>query len=99
VQFETSILADSGEDALTESVTLGELPLGAKLVVRCKKDWRDATVIGAYEGNTILCIGSPSGRTYRLRRPSEAILALDGFIPVLGEGSWRPGLVKYDHRW
>jgi hypothetical protein len=99
VQLESSLVTTPGEEAISVSVTLGELPIGAKLVVRCKKDWRDATVIGASEDKTILCVGSPSGRTYRLRRPSDSTLLLDGFIPVLGEGSWRPGLVRYDIRW
>ena len=81
--------------------TLGSLPLGARLVLRCRKDWRAASV-AAFEielGRVVLSVASPSGHTYRLRRPADAPLSLDGLIPVLGEGTWRPGLVRYDLRW
>jgi hypothetical protein len=80
-------------------LTLGSLPVGARLVIQCRKDWRDATVVACLGEKTVLSVGSPSGRTYRLRRPSDSILLLDGFIPVLGEGSWKPSMVKYDLRW
>lgn len=81
--------------------TLGSLPVGARLVIRCRKDWRAATV-SAFDiehGRAVLCVGSPSGHTYRVRRPLDSLLSLDGLIPVLGEGSWRAGFVRYDVRW
>lgn len=81
--------------------TLGSLPIGARLVLRCRKDWRTASV-AAFEpdlSRVVLSIASPSGHTYRLRRPADSTLTLDGPIPVLGEGHWRPGLVRYDERW
>jgi hypothetical protein len=81
--------------------TLGSLPLGARLILRCRKDWRTAAV--AFKDNAtecvVLSVGSPSGHTYRLRRPFDSPLTLDGPIPVLGEGHWRAGLVRYDVRW
>ena len=81
--------------------TLGSLPLGARLVLRCRKDWRTATVafIDAATARVVLSVGSPSGHTYRLRRPSDAPLNFDGHVPVLGEGQWRAGLARYDVRW
>jgi hypothetical protein len=84
-----------------DSPTLGSLPLGARLVLRCRKDWRTASV-AAFEpdlARVVLSVASPSGHTYRLRRPADSQLTLDGHIPVLGEGHWRPGLVRYDLRW
>ncbi len=83
------------------TTTLGSLPLGARLVLRCRKDWRTATVafIDATASRVVLSVGSPNGHTYRLRRPSDAPLTLDGSIPVLGEGQWRAGLARYDVRW
>ncbi len=83
------------------TATLGSLPLGARLVVRCRKDWRTATVafIDEATARVVLSVGSPSGHTYRLRRPSDAPLNLDGPVPVLGEGQWRAGLARYDVRW
>lgn len=87
--------------ALDLPTTLGSLPLGARLVLRCRKDWRTASV-AAFEpdlARVVLSVASPSGHTYRVRRPADSPLTIDGPIPVLGEGSWRPGLARYDKRW
>ncbi|HWT01619.1 MAG TPA: hypothetical protein VN256_15340 [Pyrinomonadaceae bacterium] len=91
-----------GLDASTDcetSLTLGSLHVGARIVLRCRKDWRDATVAARSDVEVTLLVGSPSGHTYRLRRPADSPLSLDGSIPVLGEGSWRAGRVRYDLRW
>ena len=84
-----------------EVPTLGSLPLGARLVLRCRKDWRTATIafIDETTARVVLSVGSPSGHTYRLRRPFDSPLTHDGPIPVLGEGQWRAGLARYDVRW
>ena len=79
--------------------TLAALPVGARLVLRCRKDWRDATVTAISLEQITLSVGSPSGRTYRVRRPPDSLLSFEGSIPVLGEGSWRARLVNYDQRW
>jgi hypothetical protein len=82
-----------------EVLTLGSLPVGGRLILRCRKDWRDASVAAvSLEGITLL-VGSRSGHTYRVRRPHDAPLSLDGSIPVLGEGCWRAGRIRYDLRW
>jgi hypothetical protein len=89
----------SPQEASTHA--LGSLPLGARIILRCRKDWRTATV-AAFEpdlARVVLSVASPSGHTYRVRRPADSPLTLDGHIPILGEGSWRPGLVRYDLRW
>jgi hypothetical protein len=84
----------------TENVlTLGSLPIGARLILRCRKDWRDASVAAVSEDKIILSVGSPSGHTYRVRRPHDSRLFLDGAIPVLGHGCWRNLRVRYDLRW
>ena len=92
-------LFPSQTDAAT--TTLGSLPSGARLVLRCRKDWRVAAVAfkDLEAARVVLSVGSPSGHTYRLRRPFDAPLNLDGPIPVLGEGPWRAGLARYDVRW
>jgi hypothetical protein len=79
--------------------TLAALPVGARLILRCRKDWRDATVVAVSTEAITLSVGSPSGRTYRVRRPPDSLLSFDGLIPMLGEGSWRACLVNYDRRW
>jgi len=88
----------------TENVlTLGSLFVGARLVLRCRKDWRDATVIAVATDKITLAVGSPSGGTYRVRRPPDSKLFLDGSIPILGEAAiaatWRAGFVRYESRW
>ena len=84
----------------TENIlTLGDLPVGARLILRCRKDWRDATIAAVSLETITLSVGSPSGHTYRVRRPADSLLSLDGSIPVLGEGCWRAGRARYDLRW
>ena len=80
-------------------LTLAALPVGARLILRCRADWRDATVVAVTLDSVTLSVGSPKGRTYRVRRPPDSPLSLDGPIPVLGEGSWRAGFARYDPRW
>jgi hypothetical protein len=79
--------------------TLADLPLYAHLILRCRKDWRDATIIALSPEQATLSVSSPTGRTYRLRRPLSSPLIFDGPIPLLGTGSWRNGLARYDARW
>ena len=83
---------------LTE-INLNALPVGAKLLVQCKKDWRMAVVSAVIEENIILQICSPSGRTYRKKCAVETILRFDGAFHLLGEGAWQETFVKYDCRW
>lgn len=81
------------------SLTLAALPVGARLILRCRKDWRDATVSAVAPDCVVLSVGSPTGRTYRVRRPADSPLSLDGSIPILGQGHWRAGFARYDARW
>ncbi len=86
----------------SKRLTLGELPIGSRLVLRCRKDWREAVVSKFYEEKVVLIVGSASGKTYRVRRPVDALLAFDGEIPFLtdcDEIEWRENLIKYDSRW
>ena len=88
-------------DHALSAATLGSLPVGARLILRCRADWRAATV-ASFEpnlGRVVLNVASPNGHTYRVRRPADAPLAYDGHFPVLGEGGWRAGLARYDVRW
>jgi len=83
-------------------ITLRELPIGARLLIRSKTDWRVAVVSQFYEEKATLIVCSPSGRTYRLRRLIEMEIVFDGKIPILksdSEDSWRDNFSKYDIRW
>lgn len=83
----------------TEALTLISLPLGARLILRCRKDWRTATVSAITLEKITLSVASPTGHTYRVRRPPDEPLSFDGSIPIIGEGCWRSGLARYDMRW
>jgi hypothetical protein len=94
-------LSTQDETALIKVETLGSLPVGARLILRCRADWRAATV-AAFEselGRVVLNVASPKGGTYRVRRPADSALCYDGHVPLLGEGHWRAGLARYDARW
>ncbi|MBC7910373.1 MAG: hypothetical protein H7Y30_07735 [Pyrinomonadaceae bacterium] len=86
-------------EAVEAAQTLAALPTGAHLIVRCRKDWRTATVVFIAPDKITLSVAAPSGRTYRLRRPPDAPLTFEGAIPLLGEGPWRAALALYDKRW
>lgn len=79
--------------------TLGSLPLGSRLILRSRKDWRTAAVIAITMERITLSVASPTGYTYRMYRPHETPIYFDGSIPLLGEGGWRIGLARYDVRW
>jgi hypothetical protein len=95
------LVVSAVEAPAAEPTTLGSLPVGARLILRCRADWRAATV-ASFEpdlGRVVLNVASPTGHTYRVRRPADAALEHDGHFPVLGEGRWRAGLARYDVRW
>jgi hypothetical protein len=82
--------------------TLRELPIGARLLIRSKTDWRSAVVARFDLEKVVLSVCSPTGRTYRLRRNLEAEIIFDGRIPILKietEEDWRENFTKYDFRW
>jgi hypothetical protein len=83
-------------------ITLRQLSIGARLLVRAKKDWRVAVVSQFNEEKATLIVCSPNGRTYRLRRLLEMEIIFDGKIPILkshSEENWRENFSKYDCRW
>jgi hypothetical protein len=82
--------------------TLSCIPLGGRLLVRSKKDWRVAVVSRIAEGSITLSVASPRGGTYRLRRVPETLIAFDGLIPYLQFEpieNWRDNFSVYDLRW
>jgi len=83
-------------------ITLRELPVGARLLVRSKKDWRSAVVSRFFEDRATLIVCSPTGRCYRLQRILESEIIFDGKIPILKidlEENWRENFSKYEVRW
>ena len=89
-------------EASETQITLRALPIGARLLVRSKKDWRSAVVSRFFEDKATLIVCSPTGRTYRLQRILESEITFDGKIPILKNDApedWRENFTKYDFRW
>ncbi len=83
-------------------ITLDELPIGARLLVRSKKDWRVAVISKIVDEKVTLIVCSPLGRTYRLSRKADAEIIFDGKIPLLkidSDENWRENFSDYDIRW
>ena len=82
--------------------TIGELPVGSRLLCRSRTDWRTAVISRFTEEKAVLIVCSPSGRTYRLSKLIGAELIFDGSLPVLKydvEENWRENFAAYDIRW
>lgn len=83
-------------------ITLRDIPLGGRLLVRSRKDWRTAVISRINEEKITLSICSPCGRNYWLRRLPEAEIGFDGLIPILkieSHENWRENFSCYDSRW
>lgn len=83
-------------------ITLGEFPLGGRLLVRSKKDWRVAVISRITDEFITLSIASPTGYNYRIRKTAETLIAFDGIIPFLVKEEvepWRENFTGYDVRW
>ena len=83
-------------------MTLGTLPVGSRLLVRSKVDWRFAAVARSVEAKVVLTVASPSGHNYRLHRDPALPLSIEGSIPVLVADfadTWRENFSRYDARW
>jgi hypothetical protein len=83
-------------------ITLDQLPVGSRLLVRSRTDWRFAAISKVVEERVVLTVCSPSGHTYRLRRDLDTALAIDGEFYVLPydcTDTWRENFSPYDVRW
>jgi len=82
--------------------TLGSLPVGCRLLVRSRVDWRVAAVSKAAVEQIVLTVASPSGYNYRLKRDPDAAITFEGSIPILvaDQGdTWHDNFSWYDIRW
>ena len=83
-------------------ITLEQLPIGSRLLVRSKMDWRFAAISRKVEDMVVLTVCSPRGRTYRLRREMNSEIFVEGKIPILvydEPDDWRENFGRYDLRW
>lgn len=82
--------------------SLKMLPVGCRIVVRSKIDWRAAVISRKTDEKVTLSVASPSGRNYRLSRSIDTVLDRSQIIPVLLTGDdedWRENFSRYDIRW
>ena len=94
-------MAKTVETAKTQ-IALNQLPIGSRLLVRSRVDWRFASVSRITDERVVLTVCSPSGRTYRLRRELDTTITFEGTIAVLPfdkTEDWRDNFGRYDHRW
>jgi hypothetical protein len=80
---------------------LADLPVGSRLLVRSKKNWRSAAISKVIDEIVTLIVSSPSGFSYRLRRHLQTEIHFDGELPILeiSHENWRENFAKYDIRW
>lgn len=85
----------------SENKILADLPIGSRLLVRSKKDWRSAVISKVIEETVTLIVSSPTGFSYRLRRNLQTEIFFDGEMPILenSDENWRDNFTKYDWRW
>ncbi|MBV9215608.1 MAG: hypothetical protein JO053_05475 [Acidobacteria bacterium] len=89
-------------DASQTEITLDQLPVGSRLLVRSKKDWRFAAISRVAEERVVLTVCSPGGYTYRLRRNLDTPIIVDGKLHILPydcDDTWRENFGSYDTRW
>ncbi len=83
-------------------ITLGDFPLGGRLLIRSRKDWRVAVVARKTEEFISISVASPTGYNYRLRRAADIHVSYDGLIPFIHSENtelWRENFSSYDVRW
>jgi hypothetical protein len=89
-------------EAAKTKITLDQLSIGARLLVRSRKDWRFAAVSKIADERVVMTVCSPTGRTYRLRRDMNCEVLIEGTIPILrfdDDENWRDNFSRYDFRW
>lgn len=82
--------------------SLSDLPLGGRILVRSRVDWRTAVISRITDDGVTLSVASPKGRNYRLRRTAEhAVGVANGLHYLISETgeNWNENFAAYDFRW
>lgn len=84
-----------------KTTILADLPIGCRLLVRSKKDWRCGAISKVVNEIVTIIVSSPSGYSYRLRRELNTEITFDGEMPILenSDENWRDNFSNYDFRW
>jgi len=85
-------------------IKLSDLPIGARVLVRSRTDWRAAAISRIIDepAMVVLTVSSPSGYSYRLRRELTTEVIIEGgfaILPADSDDSWRENFSVYDRRW
>jgi hypothetical protein len=85
-------------------IKLSDLPIGARVLVRSRTDWRAAAISRIIDepAMVVLTVSSPSGYSYRLRRELTTEVIIEGgfaILPADSDDSWREYFSVYDRRW
>lgn len=87
---------------LASKTTLAALPVGSRLLIRSRRDWRFAAVSRIGAERIVLTVSSPSGRNYRLHREISCEIFMEGIVPIIAgdePDDWRENFCRYDCRW
>ncbi len=82
--------------------TLRELPVGTRLLIRTRKDWRSAVISRVGEADVALRVCCSSGRTYWTKRDSDTCVIFERNIfrlETLAPEDWRVNFAKFEVRW
>ena len=81
---------------------LANIPLGGRLLIRSRTDWRTAVVSRVSEERITLSVASPKGRNYRLGRDPKLEVECENGVHILCSKQteqWRENFATYDTRW
>ena len=85
-----------------KTVKLANVPLGGRLLVRSRTDWRTAVVSRISEDRITISVSSPKGRNYRLGRDPELQVGYENGLHYLHSEhaeQWSENFASYDPRW
>ena len=89
-------------ETISSPTTLRELPVGTRLLLRTRKDWRSAVISRTGETDVALRVCCSSGRTYWTKRDCETAVILEQNIlrvETLTKEDWRENFAKFETRW
>jgi hypothetical protein len=81
---------------------LANIPLGGRLLIRSRTDWRTAVVSRVSDERITLSVVSPKGRNYRLGRDPEMEVGIENGVHFLYSRyteQWTENFASYDTRW
>ncbi len=81
---------------------LSDIPVGGRLLVRSRVDWRTAVVSRISDEVITLSVASPRGRNYRIRKTAEQAVGItNGLYFLVSEtcDKWNENFAAYDSRW